>query len=381
MVKKILIVFGTRPEAIKLCPLAKKLAEQPAKFEVKVCVTGQHREMLDQVLDFFDVKPDFDLNIMKHKQDLYDVTSRVMLGLRDVLKAFDPSVVVVQGDTTTTFAGAMASFYYGSTVAHVEAGLRTYNKKAPFPEEVNRQLTSRIADIHFAVTATNEAHLLSENINAADIHLVGNTVIDALQLGISKIENDASVSSEILNNIIKVGYRIDQKRPYILVTGHRRESFGTGFENICTALAEVAHRHPDFDIVYPVHQNPNVKEVVEQKLQGFDNIYLIQPLSYSHFIYMMKRSYLILTDSGGVQEEAPSLGKPVLVMRETTERTEAVEAGSVILVGTDAAKISSHIDRLIQDKAFYSQMQQVNNPYGDGRACEYIAKVLADYQY
>lgn len=380
MVKKILIVFGTRPEAIKLCPLVKTLKKQPSLFDVRVCVTGQHREMLDQVLSFFDIKPDFDLNIMKHKQDLYDITSRVMLGLRDVLKEFNPSVVVVQGDTTTTFAGSVAAFYHGSAVAHVEAGLRTYDKRAPFPEEVNRQLTTRIADLHFAVTETNKAHLLSENIDQSNIHVVGNTVIDALQLGIAKIEQDQQVSSKILQHIKNVGYDMGRDKQYILVTGHRRESFGLGFKNICKALAEVAKQHPDYDIVYPVHQNPNVKEVVEEGLQGFENIHLIEPLSYSHFIYLMKRSYLILTDSGGVQEEAPSLGKPVLVMRETTERTEAVEAGSVILVGTDVEKIVHHVNKLIQDEAFYTEMQQINNPYGDGHACEYISQVLADYQ-
>lgn len=368
--KKILLVFGTRPEAIKMAPLVKEFQKYTDKFDAKVCVTGQHRQMLDQVLEVFDIQPDYDLNIMAPNQDLYDITSKVLLGMRYVLKAFQPEIVFVHGDTTTSMAAAVAAFYQQIKVAHVEAGLRTYNLYSPWPEEMNRQLTDRLCDYCFAPTETSKNSLLHEKIDANKIFVTGNTVIDALHWVVNKINNDSSLQQKLQQQIIKVGYPVNSQ--IILVTGHRRENFGEGFLNICKALKEIAVSHPEMDIVYPVHLNPNVQKPVYELLSGIKNIYLIQPLDYLPFVYIMQHSYLILTDSGGVQEEAPSLGKPVLVMRDTTERPEAVEAGTVRLVGTDAAAIVENANLLLNDKAVYNKMTMAHNPYGDGKACERI---------
>lgn len=374
--KKILLVFGTRPEAIKMAPLVKEFQKYPKQFDTKVCVTGQHRQMLDQVLEVFDIKPDYDLNIMAPNQDLYDITSKVMLGLRDILREFCPDTVFVHGDTTTSMATAIAAFYQQIKIAHVEAGLRTYNLYSPWPEEMNRQLTDRLCDYCFAPTEMSKNNLLQEKIDSSKIFVTGNTVIDALLMAVGITKSKQGLEQNIVNEIREKGYQIKEGKKYILVTGHRRENFGDGFLNICKALKEIATEHPDIDVVYPVHLNPNVQKPVFELLGETENIYLIPPQDYLPFIYLMQHSYLILTDSGGVQEEAPSLGKPVLVMRNTTERPEAVAAGTVKLVGTDIKAIVDNVNVLIQNQSVYNKMSQAHNPYGDGKACERIVRVI-----
>lgn len=377
MVRKILIVFGTRPEAIKMAPVVKELQNRPDIFDVKVCVTAQHRQMLDQVLKIFDIAPDYDLNIMQPGQDLHDVTARVVLGLRDVLSAFKPDVVLVHGDTTTSMAAALAAYYQKIAVGHVEAGLRTNNIYSPWPEEINRQVTARIARYHFAPTETSRLNLLKENIAPEAIMVTGNTVIDALLMVIEKIRKDQSLEMKLRNTLEKCGYQLADRR-YILVTGHRRENFGQGFLNICHSLKQIAENNPAIDIVYPVHMNPNVRMPVNEILSGIDNVYLIEPLEYQEFVYLMSQCYLILTDSGGIQEEGPSLGKPVLVMRETTERPEAVEAGTVKLVGTDPDRIVKETQLLLEHSDLYNEMAHAHNPYGDGKAALRIAQYLQE---
>jgi UDP-N-acetylglucosamine 2-epimerase (non-hydrolysing) len=373
--KNLLLVFGTRPEAIKMAPLAKALEEYPGQVAVQVCVTGQHRQMLDQVLDLFDLTPAYDLNIMTAGQDLFDVTLKALSGLRDVLRASRPDMVFVHGDTTTALTAALAAFYERIPVAHVEAGLRTYDLSSPWPEEMNRQLTDRLCAYCFAPTDRARQNLEQENIGADKIVVTGNTVIDALLMAVHIMDTRAGLREKTQREIEQKGYRI-RNRNYILVTGHRRENFGEGFLHICHALMAAAIKHPDMDIVYPVHLNPNVQKPVYELLEHIPNIYLLPPLDYLPFVYLMRRSYLILTDSGGVQEEAPSLGKPVLVMRNTTERPEAVDTGTVKLVGTDAAAILENINLLLGDQEAYRQMSQAHNPYGDGRACERILESL-----
>ena len=380
---KILIVFGTRPEAIKMAPLVKEFGKYPKNFDLKVCVTGQHRQMLDRVLEVFDIRPDFDLNIMAPNQDLYDITTKVLTGMREVLKDFQPNIVFVHGDTTTSMATTIAAFYQQIKVAHVEAGLRTYNLFSPWPEEMNRQLTDRLCDFCFAPTETSRNNLLQEKIDASKIFITGNTVIDALLWVVDKISNNTDIQQLLQQQIKDAGYpkmvnsqwsRVN----YILVTGHRRENFGEGFLNICRALKAIADSHPDLDIVYPVHLNPNARKPVFDLLADIPNIYLISPTDYLPFVYLMQHSRLILTDSGGVQEEAPSLGKPVLVMRNTTERPEAVEAGTVKLVGTDVDTIVDNVNLLLNDLQAYDRMALAHNPYGDGKACERIVRCLID---
>ena len=373
--KKILLVFGTRPEAIKMAPLVKALQKDTEHFETRVCVTAQHRQMLDQVLEVFGITPEYDLNIMAPNQDLYDITAKVLLGLREVLKDFRPDTVLVHGDTTTSMAASLAAFYMQIPVGHVEAGLRTYNMLSPWPEEMNRQVTDRICTYYFAPTEQSRANLLQENIDAKKIFITGNTVIDALLMAVDIIASTAGVKEKMAKELQEKGYTVGD-REYILVTGHRRENFGDGFLHICKAIKELAALHPEMDIVYPVHLNPNVQKPVYELLSGLSNVYLISPLDYLPFIYAMQHSTLLLTDSGGVQEEAPSLGKPVLVMRDTTERPEAVEAGTVKLVGTDAEAIVSNVTALLQDKEMYKRMSETHNPYGDGQACERIIAVL-----
>jgi UDP-N-acetylglucosamine 2-epimerase (non-hydrolysing) len=368
MKQKILLVFGTRPEAVKMAPLVKEFQKYPEKFETRVCVTAQHRQMLDQVLQVFDIKPDYDLNIMSPNQDLYDVTSKVLLGLRDVLKDFAPDVVFVHGDTTTSMAAAIAAFYQQIKVAHVEAGLRTYNLFSPFPEEMNRQLTDRLCDYCFAPTETSKQNLLQEKIDENKIFITGNTVIDALLMATDILQKNNDLQKKITAEITEKGYKINTDKKYILVTGHRRENFGEGFLNICKALQQIALKNHEIDIVYPVHLNPNVQKPVYELLADIKNIYLIEPLDYLPFVYLMKNSRLILTDSGGVQEEAPSLGKPVLVMRNTTERPEAVEAGTVKLVGTNCDTIVNSVNLLLNNSEIYNKMSTAHNPYGDGKA-------------
>lgn len=367
---KILTVFGTRPEAIKMAPVVKALANNPA-YEAKVCVTAQHRQMLDQVLDLFDIKPDFDLNLMKPGQDLSDITSNVLLGMREVYKQWLPDVILVHGDTTTTLGASLSAYYAKVKVGHVEAGLRTFNKYAPWPEEMNRRITGAVADIHFAPTAQARQNLLSEGVNDANIHVTGNTVIDALLEVVQRLRTDLTLRSTFE---ARFNY-IDPRKRLILVTGHRRENFGAGFEAICHALAALASRG-DVQVVYPVHLNPNVQEPVKRILGGVDNVILLEPQDYLPFVYLMDRSALIITDSGGVQEEAPSLGKPVLVMRDTTERPEAVQAGTVKLVGTDLATIVDEANRLLDDSAAYQAMSMAHNPYGDGLAATRISQLL-----
>lgn len=364
--KKNLIIFGTRPEAIKMAPLVKEFKKHELVFETRLCVTAQHREMLDQVLDFFELKPDYDLNLMKPNQNLYTLTSDILLGLKPILEDFKPDFVYVHGDTTTTLAASIAAFYYGAKICHIEAGLRTHNLKSPFPEEMNRQLTGRIADIHFAPTITSKENLLKENVALESILVTGNTVIDALVDSSERVVNINNNEIELLKEIIDVDKKI------ILVTGHRRENHGDGFENICAALKYIALNNDDVQIVYPVHLNPNVKGPVYEILSGISNIKLIEPLAYPAFVWLMNQSYLIITDSGGVQEEAPSLGKPVLVMRDTTERPEAVAAGTVILVGTNKDIIIETCNNLLINKDMYLEMADLHNPYGDGKACERI---------
>ena len=383
--KTILLVFGTRPEAIKMAPLVKKLQSEPEKFKTVVCVTAQHRQMLDQVLHIFDIKPDYDLDIMKPNQDLYDVTSRVLLGMRDVLKEVQPDVVLVHGDTTTSTAAALAAFYQQIPVGHVEAGLRTHNIYSPWPEEMNRQITGRITTHHFAPTPLAKQNLLDENVRPEQIVVTGNTVIDALHIVTKRLAEDAELQQSVRGELAEFGYdvnRLDKGRKLLLITGHRRENFGEGFLNICHAIKNLAERYPDTDFVYPVHLNPNVRKPVFEILGdgAGKNIFLIEPLQYLPFVYMMERSYLILTDSGGVQEEAPGLGKPVLVMRNTTERPEAVDAGTVLLVGTDRAKIEQGVIDLMGKLEVYRTMSDAVNPYGDGHACERICRYLAKEQ-
>lgn len=379
--KTILLVFGTRPEAIKMAPLVKKLQSEPDKFKTVVCVTAQHRQMLDQVLHIFDIVPDYDLDIMKPNQDLYDITSRVLLGMRDVLKEVQPDVVLVHGDTTTSTAAALAAFYQQIPVGHVEAGLRTHNIYSPWPEEMNRQITGRITTHHFAPTPLAKQNLLDENVRPEQIVVTGNTVIDALHIVTKRLAEDAELQQSVRGELAEFGYdvnRLNKGRKLLLITGHRRENFGEGFLNICHAIKNLAERYPDTDFVYPVHLNPNVRKPVFEILGGGAemNIFLIEPLQYLPFVYMMERSYLILTDSGGVQEEAPGLGKPVLVMRNTTERPEAVEAGTVLLVGTDRAKIEQGVIDLMEKPKVYRKMSEAVNPYGDGMACSRISDYL-----
>lgn len=373
--KRVLLVFGTRPEAIKMAPLVKVLQQDTEHFETKVCVTAQHRQMLDQVLEVFGIVPEYDLNIMAPGQDLYDITSKVLLGLRDVLKDFAPDVVLVHGDTTTSMAAGLAAFYQQIKVGHVEAGLRTYDMLSPWPEEMNRQVTDRLCHYYFAPTRQSEENLLRENINKSRIFVTGNTVIDALLMAVDIIGR-SPVKQQELHEVLKgKGYAVTD-REYILVTGHRRENFGEGFLHICKAIKEIAFQHSEMDIIYPVHLNPNVQKPVYELLSGLSNVYLIDPLDYLPFIYAMQHSKLLLTDSGGVQEEAPSLGKPVLVMRDTTERPEAVTAGTVKLVGTDCNTIISNVNELLRNKELYRMMSETHNPYGDGHACERIREAL-----
>lgn len=370
MKKKILIVFGTRPEAIKMAPLVKAFKDQENDFDTKVCVTAQHREMLDQVLSFFKISPDFDLDLMKPGQNLYSITAAIIEGMKPVLEEFNPDYVFVHGDTSTTMATSIAAFYNQSKVCHIEAGLRTHNKWSPFPEEVNRQVTGRIADYHFAPTETSKQNLLLENIKLESIIVTGNTVIDALVNSVAKVQEDPS---DFIKNLeFTLG-----NDELILVTGHRRENHGDGFVRICEALKEIALQKPEIQIVYPVHLNPKVQEPVKRILSNISNINLIEPLAYQDFIWMMNRSKLIITDSGGVQEEAPSLGKPVLVMRDTTERPEAVAAGTVILVGTDKDLIVSETINLINNEERFQKMSKLHNPYGDGKACKKIVQFIA----
>ena len=376
MIKKVLLVFGTRPEAIKMAPLVKAF-QSDDYFETKVCVTAQHREMLDQVLDMFDITPEYDLNLMKPGQDLYDITANVLLGMKDVLSNFVPDIVLVHGDTTTTSATSLSAFYQKIKVGHVEAGLRTHDIYSPWPEEANRQITGVLANYHFAPTVTSEVNLLAENKLKENIIVTGNTVIDALFLALSKIEENDALKQSIIETISKQ-YKINDDKKLILVTGHRRENFGQGFINICESLKTLALQNPDIDIVYPVHLNPNVQKPVKEILSDVTNVHLIKPLQYEAFIYLMNRSYFIITDSGGVQEEAPSLGKPVLVMRDTTERPEALEAGTVKLVGTDSQIIIREAQKLLDDTQAYEKMSKAHNPYGDGKACEKIVQFIKE---
>ncbi len=381
--KKIMLVFGTRPEAIKMAPLVKELQKHADKCKTIVCVTGQHREMLDQVLKIFEIVPDYDLNIMKQGQDLYDVTARVLVGMRDVLKEAEPDVVLVHGDTTTSMAAAMAAFYQQIPVGHVEAGLRTHNIYSPWPEEMNRQITGRIAVFDFAPTALSRQNLISENVEDSKITVTGNTVIDALYWVVDKIKNDASLDAELEKQLAQAGYdvrRLGNGRRLVLITGHRRENFGDGFINICKAIKDLAAKYQDVDFVYPMHLNPNVRrpihEVFGENLSDLGNMFFIEPLEYLSFVYLMEKSDIVLTDSGGIQEEAPGLGKPVLVMRDTTERPEALTAGTVKLVGTDYDKIVGEVSMLLDDAEAYDRMSRAVNPYGDGKACQRIAQVL-----
>ncbi len=399
--KKVMLVFGTRPEAIKMAPLVKAFAQFPENFETIVCVTGQHREMLDQVLHIFDIIPDYDLNIMKQGQDLYDVTSRVLLGMRDVLREAQPDVVLVHGDTTTSTAAALAAFYQQIPVGHVEAGLRTHNIYSPWPEEVNRQITGRIATYNFSPTPLSRQNLLEEKVGEQSITVTGNTVIDALYWVVEKIKCDEHLSAELKRLLATAGYNVDRLgnsqftiynsqlgRRLVLITGHRRENFGDGFIHMCTAIRDLAQKYPDVDFVYPMHLNPNVRKPIQEVFVGLDtlshgkgwgeaaNMFFIEPLEYLSFVYLMEKATLVLTDSGGIQEEAPGLGKPVLVMRDTTERPEALEAGTVKLVGTDYNKIISEVSRLLDDSVYYESMSCAVNPYGDGKACERIVHHL-----
>lgn len=419
--KKILLVFGTRPEAIKMAPLVKEFQKHPEQFETIVCVTAQHREMLDQVLQLFEIKPDYDLNIMKAGQDLFDVTSRVLLGMRDVLKEAKPDVVLVHGDTSTSTAAALAAFYQQIPVGHIEAGLRTHNIYSPWPEEMNRQITSRIATYNFAPTPLSKKNLLLENIPEESIHVTGNTVIDALYWVLDKLANDMNLNETITKQLILFGLptkklkawhlcnsspscnssKLVQSRKLVLITGHRRENFGQGFLNICEAIKELAETFPEVDFVYPMHLNPNVRKPISEVfgnislnkndktsseyleaspsgggLEGASNVFFIEPLDYLPFVYLMNLSYLVLTDSGGIQEEAPGLGKPVLVMRDTTERPEALEAGTVRLVGTNKQRIIDEVSSLFENRQHYIAMSKANNPYGDGKACKLITDAL-----
>ncbi|MCI7293082.1 UDP-N-acetylglucosamine 2-epimerase (non-hydrolyzing) [Butyricimonas virosa] len=379
--KKVMLVFGTRPEAIKMAPLVKEFQKYPEQFQTIVCVTGQHREMLDQVLHIFEIEPDYDLNIMKQGQDLYDVTARVLIGMRDVLKETQPDVVLVHGDTTTSTATALAAFYQQIPVGHVEAGLRTHNVYSPWPEEMNRQITGRIATYHFAPTPLSRQNLLDEGIKEEAITVTGNTVIDALYMVVDQIKNDKTLDFGLNCSLIKAGYDVDRLndgKKLVLITGHRRENFGDGFISMCQAIKTLSEKYPDVDFVYPMHLNPNVRkpihEVFGEDLSNLKNMFFIEPLEYLSFVYLMEKSTIVLTDSGGIQEEAPGLGKPVLVMRNTTERPEALEAGTVKLVGTNSEKIIEEISRLLDDLENYEMMSKAINPYGDGKACERIIR-------
>lgn len=374
-----MLVFGTRPEAIKMAPLVKEFQKYPEQFQTIVCVTGQHREMLDQVLHIFEIEPDYDLNIMKQGQDLYDVTARVLIGMRDVLKETQPDVVLVHGDTTTSTATALAAFYQQIPVGHVEAGLRTHNVYSPWPEEMNRQITGRIATYHFAPTPLSRQNLLDEGIKEEAITVTGNTVIDALYMVVDRIKNDKTLDFGLNCSLIKAGYDVDRLndgKKLVLITGHRRENFGDGFISMCQAIKTLSEKYPDVDFVYPMHLNPNVRkpihEVFGEDLSGLGNMFFIEPLEYLSFVYLMEKSTIVLTDSGGIQEEAPGLGKPVLVMRDTTERPEALEAGTVKLVGTNFEKIVREVSALLDDWEYYDKMSKAVNPYGDGKACERI---------
>ena len=397
--KRILLVFGTRPEAIKMCPLVKEFQKHPESFETVVCVTGQHREMLDQVLQIFDVKPDYDLNIMKQGQDLYDVTARVLTGMRDVLDTVKPDVVLVHGDTTTSMAAAMSAFYRQIPVGHVEAGLRTHNLYSPWPEEMNRQVTGRIAEYDFSPTPLSRQNLLDEGVSEDKIMVTGNTVIDALHMVVKRIKEDSALSDKLAQNLLDAGYdvrRLDsftdqesvrndtdlsfraKRRNLVLITGHRRENFGEGFISMCTAIRDLARKYPEVDFVYPMHLNPNVRKPIKEVFgeEKRENLFFIEPLDYLDFVYLMSRSYIVLTDSGGIQEEAPGLGKPVLVMRDTTERPEALDAGTVRLVGTDYDRIMNEVSALLDDRNHYETMSHAVNPYGDGKACPRIVDKL-----
>ena len=376
MQKKIMLVFGTRPEAIKMAPLVKEFLRYPEKFETVVCVTGQHREMLDQVLRIFDIQPDYDLNIMKQGQDLYDVTARVLVGMRNVLRKVLPDVVLVHGDTTTSTAAALAAFYQQIPVGHIEAGLRTHDIYSPWPEEMNRQITSRIATYHFSPTPLSKQNLLAEGIKEEQIVVTGNTVIDALYRVVDHIKKNLKLDAELESLLKQAGYdvtRLREGKKLVLITGHRRENFGEGFVHICTAIKDLTKKYPDVDFVYPMHLNPNVRkpihEVFEDNLSGLGNMFFIEPLEYLSFVYLMEKSNIVLTDRGGIQEEAPGLGKPVLVMRDTTERPEALEAGTVKLVGTSYDKIVNEVSALLENQDYYNKMSKAINPYGDGKAC------------
>ena len=381
--RKIMLVFGTRPEAIKMAPLVKEFQKYSDKFETVVCVTGQHREMLDQVLHIFEITPDYDLNIMKQGQDLYDVTARVLTGMRDVLKEVKPDIVLVHGDTTTSTAAALAAFYQQIPVGHVEAGLRTHNIYSPWPEEMNRQITGRIATYHLSPTPLSKQNLLAEGVKEEQITVTGNTVIDALYMVVEKIKQDKALDAELEGQLKLAGYdanRLSEGRRLVLITGHRRENFGDGFINMCTAIKDLTKKYPEVDFVYPMHLNPNVRkpihEVFGADLSNLGNMFFIEPLEYLSFVYLMEKSSVVLTDSGGIQEEAPGLGKPVLVMRDTTERPEALEAGTVKLVGTDYNMIVNEVSLLLDDKEAYEKMSKAVNPYGDGKACGRVLKFL-----
>ncbi len=388
MKKKIMLVFGTRPEAIKMAPLAKVLQSHKDSFDVVVCVTGQHRELLDQVLTVFDIQPEYDLNIMAKGQDLYDITSRVLLGMRSVLNEAKPDIVLVHGDTTTSMAAALATFYQQIPVAHVEAGLRTHNVYSPWPEEMNRQITGRIASLHFAPTRLSRENLLKENVAEEKIHVVGNTVIDALHLVLKQIKGNKHIEEQILTTLNNASIQSsllnswkDSSRRLVLITGHRRENFGDGFMHICCAIRDLAKKYPMVDFVYPMHLNPNVRKPIHEVFgseykQEFSNLYFIEPLDYLPFVYLMDHSHIVLTDSGGIQEEAPGLGKPVLVMRDTTERPEALEAGTVKLVGTSYDKIINEVSLLLDKEEVYMTMSKAVNPYGDGCSCGRISNIL-----
>ncbi len=381
--KIVLLVFGTRPEAIKMCPLVKEFQKYPEDFKTIVCVTGQHREMLDQVLKIFEVTPDYDLNIMKQGQDLYDVTTRVLVGMRDVLKEVQPDVVLVHGDTTTSTAAALAAFYQQIVVGHVEAGLRTHNIYSPWPEEMNRQITGRIANYNFAPTPLSQKNLLNEAVTKDSIYVTGNTVIDALYMVVDKMKQDTNLGKQLEENLLAAGYdvnRLADGKKLVLITGHRRENFGDGFINMCTAIKDLTVKYPDVDFVYPMHLNPNVRkpihEVFGENLGNLGNMFFIEPLEYLNFVHLMEKSTIVLTDSGGIQEEAPGLGKPVLVMRDTTERPEAIEAGTVKLVGTSYDKIMAEVSALLDNRVYYDTMSKAVNPYGDGLACSRIVDAL-----
>ena len=379
---KVMLVFGTRPEAIKMCPLVKEFQKHNDGFETIVCVTGQHREMLDQVLNIFEVKPDYDLNIMKQGQDLYDVTARVLTGMRDVFKECKPDVVLVHGDTTTSTAAALAAFYQQIPVGHVEAGLRTHNIYSPWPEEMNRQMTGRIATYNFSPTPLSESNLKEEKAQG-NIYVTGNTVIDALHMVVNKLKNDETLAKEQKEILKQAGYdinRLADGKKLVLITGHRRENFGEGFIHMVTAIKDLKSKYPDVDFVYPMHLNPNVRkpihEVFGEDLSNLGNMFFIEPLQYLEFVYLMEKATIVLTDSGGIQEEAPGLGKPVLVMRDTTERPEALASGTVHLVGTDYQKIMNEVSTLLEDEQAYEKMSKAVNPYGDGKACERIVEIL-----